>query len=313
MQDTSVRKKRRFRLSMSAKRALKGYMFILPWLVGFLFFYGRSLFMTGQFALSKLSLNPTGGYTLDWTGLDNFFYAFRSHASFKQVLTTSLMNIVIDVPLIIFFSILVSMMLNRRFRGRSLLRVIFFLPVILNADAVVDAMQMAAQLMSGGLKSVSSEVADGGAMGSTVNVGYYMNLFADIAIPSALLNYIVGAVSRISDIIQGSGVQIVIFIAALQSIPTSLYEVARIEGATAYETFWKITFPLLMPHIITNTVYTIVVRFSESDIVQLAYTTAFTEQNWGLSSAFSLISTLIVCAMLALVTWWLTRHTFYYN
>ena len=124
---------------------------------------------------------------------------------------------------------------------------------------------------------------------------------------------IVGAVSRISDIIQASGVQIVLFIAALQSIQPSMYEVAKIEGATGYETFWKVTFPMVMPHIITNTIYTIVDAFSQSEVVNLAYTTAFTESNYGLSSAFSVISTVITCTMLALVVYFMSKKTFYYN
>ena len=123
----------------------------------------------------------------------------------------------------------------------------------------------------------------------------------------------VDAVTRISDIIQDSGVQIVLFIAALQSITPSMYEVAKIEGATGYETFWKVTFPMVMPHIITNTIYTIVDAFSQSEVVNLAYTTAFTEGQYGLSSAFSVISTVITCSLLAIVVYLISKKTFYYN
>ena len=305
-------KKPRFSLSMSGRQALKGYMFILPWVIGFAFFYIRCLVMTVSFSFSDLVMRPTGGYDMNGVGLKNFLYAFTGHGTFKQVLTTSLGNMVIDVPLIIFFSLFVAMLLNRRFKGRSLVRAIFFLPIILNADAVVDAMNMAARMMNGGLSATSAEVA--AASGSSgVSVSYYISLFGDLAIPPVILEYIVGAVERISGIIQSSGVQIILFIAALQSIPGALYEVARIEGATAYETFWKVTFPMVMPHIITNTIYTIVDKFSRSDVVDLAYTTAFTEFNYGLSSAFSVISTLLTCALLALVVWLISKRTFYYN
>lgn len=304
-------KKKKLHVSMTTRRAVNGYLFILPWLVGFLFFYVRCLGMTTQFSLSKLVVGSAGGYTTEFTGLENFLYAFRAHATFKQVLTTSLGGMLIDVPLIIFFSLFVAMLLNRKFKGRALVRAIFFLPVILNADAVTDAMKMAAQMMTGGLSSVSSEVSSGASGG--MSMMYYVMLFEDLAMPEVLLDYIVGAVSRISDIIQSSGVQIILFIAALQSIPGALYEVARIEGATAYESFWKITFPMVMPHIITNTVYTIVDNFAHSDVVDLAYKTAFTEYNYGLSSAFSLISTILVCILLAAVTSFLSKRTFYYN
>ena len=144
-------------------------------------------------------------------------------------------------------------------------------------------------------------------------MAYFIALFGEIALPPTVLQYIVGAVGRISDIIKASGVQIVLFIAALQSIQPSMYEVAKIEGATGYETFWKVTFPMVMPHIITNTIYTIVDAFSQSEVVNLAYTTAFTEGNYGLSSAFSVISTVITCTMLALVVYFMSKKTFYYN
>ena len=118
---------------------------------------------------------------------------------------------------------------------------------------------------------------------------------------------------RISDIINASGVQIIIFIAALQSIPESMYEVAKIEGSTAYETFWKVTFPLVMPHIVTNVVYTVVDSFTQSEVVELAYDTAFTEMNYGLSSVFSLVSTVVTCLILVIVCRFIQKRTFYYN
>lgn len=300
-------------ISMAGKRAINGYLFVLPWLLGFMLFYVRSLYMTVEFSLSSMTVLNTGGYKLEFVGLKNYYEAFFSHASFKQTLTTSIGNMVIDVPLIIFFSLFVAMMLNRKMKCRGLVRAIFFLPVLLNADAVSNALSLAAQMMAGGLNSTSADMAAAASSSSAVNMSYFIELFGELALPDAVLDYVVGAVSRISDIIQASGVQIVLFIAALQSIPSSLYEVAKIEGATGYETFWKVTFPMVMPHIITNTIYTIVDAFSKSDVVTLAYNTAFTESNYGLSSAFSIISTLITCTLLALVVYFISKRTFYYN
>lgn len=303
---------KKYRLTMSRKRMITGILFITPWLIGFLYFYARTLFMTGQFSLSEISIASTGGYQVDFAGLENFIYAFRADPNFKQVLTTSLFNMVVDVPLIIFFSLFVAMLLNRKFKGRALVRAIFFLPIILNADAITEALSMQLSMMTGGLSPMSSEVASA-ASGSTVSVGYYLSLFENLALPPAILDYIVSAVSRISDIITASGVQIIIFIAALQSIPPALYEVSRIEGATGYETFWKITFPMVMPHIITNVVYTVVDAFAKSPVVDLAYDTAFTDYNYGLSSVFSLVSTLLVCLLLVIVVRTIQKRTFYYD
>lgn len=299
------------KMSLSAKRSRTGFLFVLPWLVGFIWFYARSLFMSVQFSLSDLTVSPGGGYTLKFVGLDNFLYAFRAHATYKQVLTTSIGNMLIDVPLITFFSLFMAILLNRKFRGRTLVRAIFFLPVILNSEAIVDAMDLARNMMSGGLSNASAEMAQAASGG--MGIAYYMQMFGALGIPESLIEYLMGAVLRVSDIINASGVQIIIFIAALQSVPGSMYEVAKIEGATTYETFWKVTFPMVMPHIITNIVYTVVDSFTQSDVVELAYKTAFTESNYGLSSVFSLCSTAITCLILVIVCGFIQKRTFYYN
>lgn len=305
---TKKRKKR----TLSQRQAMKGFLFITPWLIGFIWFYARSLFMTVQFSFSEMVVNPGGGYTLDFVWPDNFIYAFRAHATYKQILTTSIGNMIVDVPLITFFSLFMAMLLNRKFKGRTLVRAIFFLPVILNADAIVDAMNLSRLMMSGGISSASAEMA--ASAGSGMSVEYYIQMFSSLGLPEVLIEYISGAVSRISDIINASGVQIIIFIAALQSIPGSMYEVAKIEGATAYETFWKVTFPMVMPHIITNVVYTVVDSFAKSDVIELAYDTAFGPQmNYGLSSVFSLVSTVITCLILVIVCGLIQKRTFYYN
>lgn len=298
-------------LSLLQKRNLKGFMFIVPWLIGFIIFYIRSIAMTIGFSFSDMSTQGTGGYTLSFAGLSNYIYAFRVHGSFKQILTTSMMNMVIDVPLIIFFSLFMAMLLNRKFKGRTIVRAIFFLPIIMNAGAVTSALELARNMMAGGISSGSTEVSSAAASG--VDINYFIDLFKNLAMPEKVLDYIVSAVGRINDIISASGVQIIIFIAALQSIPGSMYEVAKIEGATAYETFWKVTFPMVMPHILTNVVYTFVDKFAISEVVDLAYKTCFSELNYGLSSAMSLVSTIIVCLLLVLVCGFIQKRTFYYN
>ena len=307
-----VRTKQKKKRSLSQRRAMKGFIFILPWLIGFIWFYVRSLVMTVQFSFSEMTVNPGGGYSLDFVGLNNFIYAFRAHATYKQVLTTSIGNMLIDVPLITFFSLFMAMLLNRKFKGRTLVRAIFFLPVILNSDAIGAAMDLARSMMSGGISNSASELAEA-ASGSGVSLEYYIQMFTSLGLPETIIEYISGAVGRISDIINASGVQIIIFIAALQSIPGSMYEVAKIEGATAYETFWKVTFPMVMPHIITNVVYTVVDSFTRSDVVELAYTTAFKYFNYGLSSVFSLVSTIVTCLILVIVCRLIQKRTFYYN
>ncbi len=307
-------KKKKKRLSLMHKRMIAGYLFILPWLVGFIVFYVRSLMLTTQFSFSTMSIDAVnGGYTLLPAGLENFRYAFFEHGSFKQTLTSSVLNMLIDVPLITFFSLFMAMLLNKKFPGRAVVRAIFFLPVILNSEAITAAMEISEMMMQGG---VSGQVAETTASAGTTiafDIDYVINMFMNLGLPAKLLDYIISAVARINDIIAMSGVQIIIFIAALQSIPSSMYEVAKIEGATGYETFWKVTFPMVMPHIVTNVVYTIVDSFAESEVLKLADTVAFTNYNYGLGSVFSLVSTIVTCIILVVVVGFIQKKTFYYN
>ena len=298
-------------LTLMQKRAVVGLLFIMPWLLGFVFFYVRSIIMTIGFSLSEVSIKDGGGYNQSFVGVKNFFYIFQEHGSFNETLVSSLGDIVIDVPLIIFFSLLMAMLLNGKFKGRTLVRAIFFLPVIMNSEAIVKAMDLSRQIMAAGVSASSSEIMESASGG--VNVEYYMALFKTLALPEDILDYVVAAVGRISDIVSLSGVQIVIFIAALQAIPSSLYEVARIEGATTYETFWKVTFPMVMPHIITNIVYTVVDSFTNSNIVNLAYSEFSDNHAFGSSCAMSLVSTFLICGLLGIVVAMISKRTFYYN
>lgn len=309
-----MKKKKKKRLSLLQKRMFTGYLFILPWFVGFLIFYVRSLFMTGEFAFSTLTMDAVnGGYQLTPAGFDNFINAFRVHGTFKEVLTSSILNMLLDVPLITFFSLFMAMLLNKKFPGRAVVRAIFFLPVILNSGAIQEAMELCIAMMQGGISTQAAEVTASAGSTMAFDIDYLVDMFMSLGLPAKVMDYVVAAVARINDIITASGVQIIIFIAALQSIPSSMYEVAKIEGATGYETFWKVTFPMVMPHIITNVVYTIVDNFSTSEVVELAHTTAFTQFNYGLSSVFSLVSTVITCVILVAVCGFIQKRTFYYN
>lgn len=299
-------------LTLAGKRAITGWLFILPFAIGFIYFIGGSLLTTARMSLSDVSPGGAGvGVSMVWNNFENYIRAFSAHPTFKQELTSSIGLMLIDVPLIIFFSLFMAMLLNQKFRGRTFARSIFFLPVILGAPAIKLAITAAQSMMVGGISAASAEVMQSIGSSLNVNVQYYLDMMGDLGIPRSLTGYIVNAVSRINSIIISSGVQIVIFVAALQSIPPSLYEVAKIEGATSYETFWKVTFPMVTPMILTNVIYTIVDYFANSTVVTLSYNTIFTDYNYGLGSAFSLVSSVLVCLVLLVVGLIFSRRTHY--
>jgi ABC-type sugar transport system permease subunit len=136
-------------------------------------------------------------------------------------------------------------------------------------------------------------------------------MLLDFGMPIPVIMYVIDAISQLYETIRASGVQILIFLAALQAIPGSLYEVAEIEGATAYESFWKITFPMVSPLILTNVVYTIVDTYQRSEIADFIYDIAFTNFNFGLSSAMSVLSSTVVCLVLLLAGYGISKYVYY--
>lgn len=294
-------------LTLKQKRAVSGLLFISPWILGFIVFFGSKFIKTLIFSFNTLKTLPEGGYELIANGIENYRYALMSDPEFNRVLAESVVNILIDIPIIIFFSLFIAILLNRKFVGRGAIRAIFFLPVILASPAIISAMDSVMRGMMGGISTVPTEVAEL----STFNTQVITDIFIDYGFPREIIDYIVVVVDRVYDIIRRSGVQIVIFLAALQSINPSLYEVCAIEGATPYESFWKVTFPLLSPLILTNVIYTIIDTYNTSEVVQMAYDTAFTEMNFGLSSAMSLITTVVMGLILVVVGGLISRKVFY--
>ena len=297
------------KMTLSQKRSMVGLVFVAPWIIGFLSYYAKGLVETVIMAFSNVQQNEAGGFTSTFNGIENFKYAFTEDPEFNMILVESVGDILIDVPLIIFFSLFLAVILNGKFKGRTVFRAILFLPVIMGAGVIVDAIDAAQAAVSGGLDAVSGDMAMTQDSGMTM----ILKAFVEFGVPEKLITYLSQAVERIFSVVRASGVQTIIFIAALQSISGSLYEVAKIEGATGYETFWKVTIPMVSPMILTNVVYTIVYSFTNSKIIEKAEEMAFDSFNYGLSSAMSLISTVVVCGLLLIICGLISRKVFYYN
>lgn len=285
-----------------------GLIFILPWLLGFIFLFAIPLVQSMQYSLSELKIAP-GGYELNFIGLENFREALFVNANYTRILTESLTEMAWNVPMILFFSLFSAVLLNQKFRGRPLARAIFFLPVILASGAIVSAQESGLISLTG-----SSEIAEElGKAQYGFDVQSLTFLLDGAGLPNWFIEYIVDAVERIYEIIRSSGVQILIFLAALQSVPPAMYEVAKIEGATGYEAFWKITFPMVSPLILTNIIYTIIDTFSNSPVTQTIYETAFQSGDFGLSAAMSWLYTIVVSLVLIIVGFLVSKRVFYQN
>ncbi len=294
-------------ISLKKKQMVTGIFFVAPWVLGFLSFFAYNLFQTILYSFSDVKILDSGGFDVIPVGMYNYMHAVMVHATFNRELTESLSNVLIDVALIVFFSLFISLILNRTFKGRSMVRAIFFLPVIMAAGAIVDALDANLRNITGGVSATLEEFSQVEGL----NVTSIVFLLTDFGMPVSVINYIVDAAARVYEIVRSSGVQILIFLAALQSISPALYEVADIEGATKYESFWKITFPMVSPLILTNVVYTIVNQYENSEIVVTSRNVAFAQMDFGLSSAMTMMSSTSICIILAVVSFLISKKVFY--
>ena len=211
--------------------------------------------------------------------------------TFLEVMTTSLTDLVLNVPIIFIFSLIISVILNTKFKGHQILKAIFFIPVVYNATVINTA-------LNGSFGGQFS-----GSMGEAVSMsGLLTGYLYQIGFASGLVDFLVGAVDRIFEIVNMSGIQILIFIAALQGVPKHLYEAAKVEGATTYECFWKITFPMVSPMFLPILVYSIVDTFASSDLMQfMTVNSEGSKIAYGMSSTIAVIYFLVILLIIGIL------------
>ncbi len=297
------------RLSMGTKRAVTGYIFLLPFILGFLFFILTPLISSIRMSLSEVKLNATGGFTMTFKGLENYLRALTVDKDFNRLLTESVTALLVDVPCIIIVSLVLAVMLKREFPGRGAVRAIFFMPVIL-ASGVVLGMEKANALLAG--------IQDLQASNSNTSItGVVSNLLMGGLSGSAtkMVNTILNIIDHFYDIVISSSIQTVIFLSALQTINPSIYEAAETEGCSAWECFWKITFPMISPMILVNWIYTIVDRFTRSDnaLMKKVLDAINVTMEFGYSSAMAWIYCLAMLALIGISSLIISRMVYYYD
>lgn len=302
--------------SLDRKKARAGWWFVLPFVVVFIAVYIPIIFDSIRFSFHELEIQATGGYDLIFIGLDNYQQALFEDAGYVTTLVAGLRQLILDIPAIVIFSLFMAIMLNDKMPGRTLFRAIFFIPVILSTG-IIDSIDQGNSMME---YMGSSEGISTGAEGSQATADEIISamdiqrLFANMKVGQGLVDYVVGLVNDIYNVVNRSGVQMLIFLAGLQSINPAIYESCRIDGASSWETFWKITFPMISPMILVNTIYTVIDSFtSESNTVMTYIDNIYKNEANGqvLSSAMSWMYFLIVVAMIAIVAGLLSMYIFY--
>lgn len=285
-------------LSLSSKRSLHGYVFILPFLIGFVFLVLSPLLLYLVIGFNKVSAG-TSGINLEYVRLKNFEDVLFEDPDFLQNLLLSLKDLLIQGSCVIIFSFFIAVVLNQRFRGRGFARAIFFLPVVVASGAA--ALSQNDALSSSAISAITDMTSNSAHMSSFSLLEQLMNLFGGGN------DFILDIVSALTEafytIVISSGVQILIFLAGLQGISPSLYEAAHIDGATAWESFWKITFPMISPLILVNAVYTVVdfMGNSNNTMINNMYELSMGSGKYGLSSAMGIFYFGIVFLILGFI------------
>lgn len=294
MQET--KKKRKKSSDFYRRQDRWALLMMTPWLIGMVLFFLKPLVEVIIYSVNDVQVT-LGGLEQTWVGLANFKYVLREHATFYQDLILTFTQALPNTVLIIFFSLFAAVLLNGKFKFRGAARVLFFLPIVLATD-----------LISVQLVGVSLEESSGGGGSATQSLSGAMmlvNFLIDgVGLPVEIISSILGVITNVFETIKLSGVQILIFLAGLQSVSPSMYEVAKMEGATAYETFWKVTLPTVSPLVLTNVIYTLTDNLMRTKLISTMQSTAFGSGQYGYSAAMSvsfLVLTLVVVGIVSLI------------
>jgi len=277
---------------INALKAKYGWICISPWIVGLILFFISPIIQSIIYSFSSVSLG-VGGMNIQFVGLKNFRYIFLENADYLDYVAQAFVKFVYSFPVIIILSLILALMLNQEFKGRILFRALYFLPVII---AVLKTVLSAEQ------SGISNIAQDESIAMSMFNVSEIVDA---VGLPQQLATYFVSIIDGITGLIWNCGIQTVLFIAGMQAIPTLLYEVSKVEGATKWEEFWLITFPMLGRVILLVSVFTMVELMVDptNPLISLAYS-FMKSQFYGESSAmlwsYFVVIGLIMAALLAI-------------
>jgi len=282
--------------SIEKRNAMYGRAFVLLWEIGFVLFFFIPLLQSIFYSFSNVSFDESG-VTAVFNGLFNYDYILNQEPDYVNNITKSIVSFIYSLPIVLIISLALALILNQKFKGRLIARAVFFLPVIIATGVIITIMSQ--DMVATSLRDSTSDTS--AYMFSGVD---FMRILMSLDLPEMLVKPIMGWIGEIFNLIWNSGIQILLFIAGLQAIPEQLYEVAEVEGAPAWERFWFITFPMLLPVLILNAVYTTIELLTNmvNPVIDQAYSLIL-RQTYDLSSAmlwlyFGIIGAIIGAVML---------------
>jgi ABC-type sugar transport system permease subunit len=279
-------------------------------MIGFLAFLLYPILQSVVMVFSDVGLDLVNHrFSLKFSGFENLKRVFFVDPEFNRLLVNELWRVVLIVPAVILFSLFAALLLNQQFRGRSFVRAVFFLPVILSSGAIIGL-----EANNSLLSAITQDIRKTNMMLTSVT-----DVLEDILIAGGMASnffqYIFVVVNQIYTIVMASGIQIIIFLSGIQTIPPSLYEAAEIEGAAKWECFWKITFPMVSPLILVNVVYSVVDFFLRTDnqVMSKIQKTFMVKMEYSFSTAMSWAYFAAVFVVLGVVYLVVSRAVYYYD
>ncbi|MBR6743080.1 MAG: sugar ABC transporter permease [Clostridia bacterium] len=228
-----------------------GYVFCAHWILGLAMFFVVPTVTSIYYVFSNINVGQ--GMKTTWVGLENLHYIFNSDKNFVNNMAASLSYLVTSLPIILSLSMVLALILNSKFRGRVVFRAIFFLPVIITGSVVM--MLMTNNAVNAPIFSAAS---GGGESTYTEGAINFQEILVNLDLPAQIRTLIAGYLAKVFNLIWSCGIQTILFLAGLQSITAQLYEVAKIEGANRWETFWFIEVPMLRNIIMLVLLYTMI-------------------------------------------------------
>ncbi len=286
MKKTAAKEKRKFKMTLERRNSLKGLVFVLPFIIGVACFFIYPIFFSMRLSFAT-DIVVTEGMKLSGWSIEAYKKAFIADPEFLPEFKNTVVFTLTTFPLTIILSLIIAILLNKNIKGRGFFRVVFFIPFLLGSGEIMRV------IISMGVGRSVLNVSDGRII--PYNVLMYFG--------PKVMETVTNVFGNLVSILWGSGVQILLFLAGLQSISPALYEAAKIDGATEWEIFWKVTIPMISPMMLLNLVYTLVDSFTSMDNTLLQYIKKYSFANlqFQYGAAMSWIYFLFISLVVALV------------
>lgn len=288
------------RVSLEGRKGRYGLMFISPWIVGFILFFLIPLIQSIEFSFSKVSITGDG-FALDFSGFKNYVYIFSEHPTYSTELWSSFGSFCYSLPIVVVLSLILAVLLNQRFHGRLLARVIFFLPVIICSGVVME--QFYGDRTAISMATDSSSVYFAGGID-------YAEILEGMGLPISVIDLISQYIQQITMLVWNCSVPTILFLSGIQAIPAQLYEVSKVEGANPWEEFWFITFPMLGNVLVVTVAFVAIdlLTNAQNKVISTAYYWIMQKQSYDYGSAMLWAYFLLVG--IALVTMFVFMYRF---